>query len=96
MTQSLQERLAALQQEKEKNQEINSNYISKTIKSSLFFDEDSEIDYLASQRFPNDPLASYRYIFIDNDLYYEDPQGDFKKNGVHTQKNLSYQQMQVF
>jgi len=88
MAQSYEERLAALKQEEEKNQEISSDYISKTIKSSLFFDEDSEIDYLASQRFPNDPLASYRYIFIDNDLYYEDPKGDFKKNGVRYSKEF--------
>jgi len=88
MAQSYEERLAALKKEEEKNQEISSDYISKTIKSSLFFDEDSEIDYLASQRFPNDPLAPYRYIYIDNDLYYEDPKGDFKKNGVRYSKEF--------
>lgn len=88
MAQSYEERLAALQNKEEKNQEINSDYISKTIKSSLFFDENSEIDYLASQRFPNDPLASYKYTFIGNDLYYEDPRGDVSKNGKRYSKEF--------
>jgi hypothetical protein len=88
MSQSFEERLAKIQKEEEKTKEINSDYISKTIKSSLFFDENSEIDYLASQRFPNDPLASYKYTFIGNDLYYEDPQGDVSKGGKKYSKEF--------
>ena len=88
MAQSYEERLATLQNEEEKTKEINSDFVSKTIKSSLFFDENSEIDYLASQRFPNDSLASYKYRFIDDELYYQDPQGDFKKDGKRYSKEF--------
>jgi len=88
MAQTFEERLALIQKEEDKTKEINSDYVSKTIKSSLFFDENSEIDYLASQRFPNDPMASYKYMFIDNDLYYEDPQGEFSKGGKRYSKEF--------
>ena len=89
MAQTFEERLALIQKEEDKTKEINSDYVSKTIKSSLFFDENSEIDYLASQRFPNDPMASYKYMFIDNDLYYEDPNGEFSKGGKRYSKRIS-------
>lgn len=37
MAQTFEERLALIQKEEDKTKEINSDYVSKTIKSSLFF-----------------------------------------------------------
>ena len=88
MSQSVEERFAKLKAKDEQTKEINSDFVSKTVKSSLFFDENSEIDYLASQRFPNDPLASYKYIFIDDELYYENPKGEYNKGGKNYSKEF--------
>ena len=88
MADTFEERLADLQRKERIDKEINSDFVSKTVKSSLFFDENSEIDFLASQRFPNDPLASYKYRFIGDELYYEDPEGDFTQDGKRYSKEF--------
>jgi hypothetical protein len=48
----------------------------------MFFDDDAMIDYLASLRFPDDPLASYRYKFEDGELIYRKDDGTFAKEFV--------------
>lgn len=41
-------------------------------RSNLFFDDNSMIEYLASERFPNDPSASLRYSYQDGELVFRD------------------------
>jgi len=48
------------------------DYTIRKAKSYLFFDDDTEVEFLASQRFPSDPLGAYRYENIDGTLYYRD------------------------
>jgi hypothetical protein len=47
-------------------------------RSNLFFDDDSRIEYLASERFPDDPSASLRYRYKDGELIYRDYDGTDK------------------
>ena len=43
-------------------------------KASLFFDDDAMLEFLAAERFPNDPLGSLRYKIQDGVIMYEDPE----------------------
>jgi len=56
------------------------NYTLRKAKSYLFFDDDVRIDFLASERFPDDPMAAEKYVNISGDLYYEDPNGETTYN----------------
>ena len=47
-------------------------------RSNLFFDDDSRIEYLASEKFPDDPSASLRYRYKDGELIYRDYDGTDK------------------
>jgi hypothetical protein len=55
------------------------NYGMQRARSNLFFDDDSMIEYLASEKFPNDPSASLRYQYQDGELVYQDHDGSYKK-----------------
>ena len=44
------------------------DYLIRKAKSYLFFDDDTAIEFLASERFPNDPQAAMRYRNINGDL----------------------------
>ena len=56
----------------------NDNYMMRKTKSYLFMDDDSRLEFLASQRFPNDPLGVLRYKIMDNgDIKYLNDQGDY-------------------
>jgi len=50
--------------------------VNRAARASLFFDDDAMIEYLASQRFPNDPSAALRYEFADGEIVYRDDQGN--------------------
>ena len=52
------------------------NYTLRKAKSYLFFDDDVRIDFLAHERFPNDPRGAEKYVNISGELYYEDPRGE--------------------
>ena len=54
------------------------DYALRRAKASLFFDDDVTLEFLASQRFPNDPLASLRYRIVDGQIVYEDIDGTVK------------------
>ena len=82
MSESIDKKLQILQEMKAQESAIEQDYIVKKIRSNLFFDDDAKIDYLASKRFPNDPLASYRYKFQDGQLVYEDVDGKLKPEFV--------------
>jgi hypothetical protein len=55
------------------------NYGMQKARSNLFFDDDSMIEYLASEKFPNDPSASLRYQYQGGELVYQDYDGNYKK-----------------
>jgi hypothetical protein len=58
------------------------DYAIRKAKSGLFFGDDTRIEYLASQRFPNDKFGANKYLNYQGNLYYEDPQGtDLAQDG---------------
>ena len=64
------------------------NYTIRKAKSHLFFDDDTRIDFLASERFPGDPMGSMKYVNIDGDLYYQNPNGEKLFNGTKYTKEF--------
>ena len=52
------------------------DYIIRKAKSNLFFDDNTEIEFLASERFPGDPKGAEKYINVNGELYYENPNGE--------------------
>ncbi|MAI05184.1 MAG: hypothetical protein CMA07_05690 [Euryarchaeota archaeon] len=65
-----------------KQQDLETEYVTKKTRANMFFDDDAKIDYLASLRFPDDPLASYRYQFVDGELVYRNDDGTLEKEFV--------------
>jgi len=57
-------------------QQEQDNYTIRKAKANLFFDDDTKIEFLAQERFPNDKNAAMKYVNIDGDLYYENPVGE--------------------
>ena len=53
-------------------------YATRKAKAALFVDDNSMLEFLASERFPNDPLASLRYSIVNGDVVYEDADGQIK------------------
>jgi hypothetical protein len=51
------------------------DYIIRKAKSNLFFDDNTEIEFLASERFPGDPKGAEKYLNVNGELYYENPNG---------------------
>jgi len=64
------------------------NYTIRKAKSHLFFDDDTRIDFLASERFPGDKSGSDKYVNIDGDLYYQNPNGEKVFNGAKYTKEF--------
>jgi len=46
--------------------------------ANLFFDENSQLEFLARRRFPNDPIAPMRYKIINGEIMYEDDNGQLQ------------------
>jgi len=69
-------------------QKESDNYTIRKAKSHLFFDDDTRIDFLASERFPGDPMGSMKYVNIDGDLYYQNPNGEKVFNGTKYTKEF--------
>jgi len=82
MSQSFEQRLNTLKADKSKQESLEKEYVTKKTRANMFFDDDAMIDYLASLRFPDDPLASYRYKFKDGELMYKKDDGTFAKEFV--------------
>ncbi len=55
------------------------NYGLMKARTNLFFDDNAMIEYIASEKFPDDPMASYRFKKQDGVLVYEDYDGQLKK-----------------
>jgi len=64
------------------------NYTIRKAKSHLFFDDDTRIDFLASERFPGDKYGSDKYVNIDGDLYYQNSNGEKVFNGAKYTKEF--------
>ena len=64
------------------------DYMMRKTRANLFFDDDTEIEYLASQRFPNDKFGALKYTNQDGNLYYEDPVGKNVFNGKKYSKEF--------
>jgi len=68
-------RIAALEAARKRARDP--DVINRAIRASLFFNDDAMIEYLASQRFPNDPSAAMRYEMRDGEIVYQDDEGNF-------------------
>ena len=55
------------------------DYTLRKAKYFLFFDDDTAVEFLASERFPNDPYAANRYENINGELYYRDDDNQLRK-----------------
>lgn len=55
------------------------DYAKRKAVASLFMDDNAMLEYLASQRFPDDPGGAFRYQIIDGEIMYEDDQGNMQK-----------------
>ncbi len=60
-------------------QSDNLKYGLNKAKANLFFDNNAMIEYIASQKFPNDPTAVARFSLVDGDVVYKDVDGVTKK-----------------
>ena len=61
--------------------QINDKYMMRKTRANLFMDQDTMIDYLASERFPDDPNASFKYKTNDQGdlLYWDNSTGNWQK-----------------
>jgi len=55
------------------------DYAKRKAVASLFMDDNAMLEYLASERFPDDPGGAFRYQIIDGEIMYEDDQGNMRK-----------------
>jgi len=53
-------------------------YTIRKAKAAAFIDDDSMLEFLASERFPNDPSAAMRYSVVNGQVVYEDIDGQIK------------------
>jgi len=67
-------RIAALEAARKRARDP--DVINRAARASLFFDDDAMIEYLASQRFPNDPSAAMRYEMRDGEIVFQDDEGN--------------------
>ena len=75
---SLKRDIDALRQQKESMSE-DPDYATRKAKAALFFDDQTMLEFLASERFPDDPQAAYRYQMIDGDIFYRDLEGNLRR-----------------
>ena len=61
--------------------QINDKYMMRKTRANLFMNQDTMIDYLASERFPDNPNASFKYKTNDQGdlLYWDDSTGNWQK-----------------
>ena len=55
------------------------DYALRKAKAALFFDDDVMLQFLASERFPDDPNAVERYQMIDGDIFYRDKENNLRR-----------------
>ena len=76
---SYQEQIDFLKQQKNQRTVEDPDYALRKAKAALFFDDQSMLEFLASERFPDDPLAAYRYEMIDGDIFYRDDADELQR-----------------
>ena len=57
----------------------NDDYTLRKIRSNLFFDDETRVQFLANQRFPNEDKPADRYFNENGTLFYLDDNGQFQK-----------------
>ncbi len=60
-------------------------YSLRKAKANMFFDDDTMLEFLASERFPNDPYAPLRYSIVDGEIMYQDDDGNLQKEFIRPQ-----------
>ena len=82
----LQKEVTELKNRKEAVARENDDYTLRKIRSNLFFDDETKVQYLANQRFPNEDSPADRYFNKDGTLFYLDDnnilQREFPDNQV--------------
>jgi hypothetical protein len=82
----LQKEVTELKNRKEAVARENDDYTLRKIRSNLFFDDETKVQYLANQRFPNEDRPADRYFNKDGTLFYLDDnnilQREFPDNQV--------------
>ena len=82
----LQKEVTELKNRKEAVARENDDYTLRKIRSNLFFDDETKVQYLANQRFPNEDRPADRYFNQDGTLFYLDDnnilQREFPDNQV--------------
>ena len=76
---SYQEQIDFLKQQKNQRTVEDPDFALRKAKAALFFDDQSMLEFLASERFPDDPLAPYRYEMIDGDIFYRDEENNLQR-----------------
>ena len=75
----LKEKAAELKSKKEAVVRDYDDYTLRKIRSNLFFDDETRVQFLANQRFPDEDKPADRYFNQDGTLFYMDDDGKFQK-----------------
>tara|TARA_R100001082_G_scaffold1404_3_gene1217 strand:+ start:14427 stop:16667 length:2241 start_codon:yes stop_codon:yes gene_type:complete len=75
----LQKEAEVLGAQKEAYDRETDDYTLRKIRSNLFFDDETRVQFLANQRFPNEDKPTDRYFNQDGTLFYMDDYGKFQK-----------------
>tara|TARA_R110000823_G_scaffold73740_1_gene169628 strand:+ start:1425 stop:3758 length:2334 start_codon:yes stop_codon:yes gene_type:complete len=84
----LKQKIIDLGDQKRLMEQNQDNYTLRKLKANLFMDDDSMIEFLASERFPNNNNAADKYVNIDGDLYYENLSGQANFDGKKYSKEF--------
>jgi hypothetical protein len=63
---------------KAQQEETSAEAAFRKAQANLFFDENSQLEFLARRRFPNDPIAPMRYKVVNGRIMYEDDNGQLQ------------------
>jgi len=75
----LREKAEALGAQKEAYDREIDDYTLRKVRSNLFFDDETRVQFLANQRFPDEDKPADRYFNQDGTLFYMDDDGKFQK-----------------
>jgi len=75
----LQKEAAKLKSKKEAVARDYDDYTLRKVRSNLFFDDETRVQFLANQRFPDEDKPADRYFNQDGTLFYMDDDGKFQK-----------------
>lgn len=75
----LQKEATNLKSKKESVAREYDDYTLRKVRSNLFFDDETRVQFLANQRFPDEDKPADRYFNQDGTLFYMDDDGQFQK-----------------